>query len=129
MLATNIVSHFVRRQSLVDAKVVALPMETLCISAVTEAELRFGLTKRPGNKTLAHEVNEFLSRVEALPWDRNVAPHYARLRAETERQGKSLAPLDLLIAAHALAAGATLVTNDTAFAQIPGLPTEDWTQP
>jgi len=129
MLDTNIVSHFVRKQSAVDARIVALPMETLCVSAITEAELRFGLTKRPGNRTLAHEVNEFLSRVDALPWDRGVSAHYAQLRAEIERRGKPLAPLDLLIAAHALAAGATLVTSDAAFSQIPNLPTQDWTQP
>jgi len=129
MLDTNIVSQFVRKQSEVDKRVVAIPMDAICISAITEGELLFGLIRRPGNKTLAHEVNEFLRRVTALPWDRTVAADYAALRAGQERRGKTIAPIDLLIAAHALSAGATLVTNDSAFTQIPGLPVEDWTKP
>ena len=50
------------------------------------------------------------------------------LRATMERSGKSLAPLDMLIAAHALEAGATLVSSDRAFRHIPGLTVEDWTE-
>jgi tRNA(fMet)-specific endonuclease VapC len=129
MLDTNIVSQFVRKQSEVDKHIVAVAMESICISAITEGELLFGLIRRPGNKTLAHEVNEFLRRVTALPWDRTVSADYAALRAGQERRGKTIAPIDLLIAAHAISAGATLVTNDSAFTQIPGLPVEDWTKP
>jgi tRNA(fMet)-specific endonuclease VapC len=129
MLDTNIVSHFVRKQSEVDKRIVAVNMELLCISAITEGELLFGLVRRPANKTLAHEVDEFLTRVEVLPWNRAVARDYAALRAAQERTGKTLASIDLLIAAHAISAGATLVTNDAAFAQIPGLLTQDWTKP
>lgn len=129
MLDTNIVSKFVRKQSEIDKRVVAVAMDAICISAITAGELLFGLIRRPGNKTLAHEVNEFLRRVRVLPWDRIVAADYASLRAAQESKGKNLARLDLLIAAHAISAGATLVTNDSAFTQIPGLSVEDWTKP
>ena len=70
---------------------------------------------------------EFLRRVDVLPWDSAVAERYGNVRADMERQGKTLAPLDSLIAAHALSVGAVLVTNDRAFAQVAGLHVEDWT--
>jgi tRNA(fMet)-specific endonuclease VapC len=129
MLDTNIVSHFVRKQSEVDRRVVAVSMESLCISVITEGELLFGLARQPGNKTLAREVNEFLNRVDVLPWGRQVAADYARLRARAQGAGKNLASLDMLIAAHAFTVGATLVTNDAVFSMIAGLAIEDWTRP
>jgi tRNA(fMet)-specific endonuclease VapC len=129
MLDTNIVSQFLRRQSAVDRRVVAVAMDSLCISAITEGELLFGLARRPGAVRIEHEVKEFLSRVDVLPWDREVAGAYAGLRADLQRRGKSLAPLDCLIAAHAVSAGAVLVTNDAAFGQIAGLAVEDWSRP
>lgn len=73
-------------------------------------------------------VGEFLRRVEVLAWDSAVASTYGPLRAEAQRSGKVLAPLDLLIAAHARSIGAVLVTNDRAFGQLPELVIEDWTQ-
>ena len=56
-----------------------------------------------------------------------IAEHYGSVRADMERQGKILAPLDLLIATHALSGGAVLVTNDRAFIQVADLLVEDWT--
>jgi tRNA(fMet)-specific endonuclease VapC len=129
MLDTNIVSHFVRQHPEVIRRAVALPMKDLCISAITEGELLFGLARRPDATRLNFGIQQFLGRVDVLPWDRNVAMHYAQLRAGIERQGKNLSWPDLFIAAHALAARATLVTNNAAFAQIPGLLTQDWTKP
>jgi tRNA(fMet)-specific endonuclease VapC len=102
-------------------------MAALCISAITEGELLFGLAKRPDAKRLHVVVQEFLRRVDVLPWDSTVTPHYGTVRAELERRGKTLAPLDLLIATHALSVGAVLVTNDQAFYQMAGLSVEDWT--
>ena len=127
MLDTNTVSHLLKGQALVVRRVVAAPMASLCVSAITEGELRFGLAKRPNAKGLHLAVAEFLLRVDVLPWDSGVARRYGTVRADMERQGKVLAPLDMLIASHALDAGAVLVTNDRAFRQLAKLDVEDWT--
>lgn len=127
MLDTNSVSHLLREHPVVVRRVVAAPMASLCLSVVTEAELRYGLTKRPEATRLHRVVGELLLRLDVLPWDGEVARTYGALRAGMERQGKVLAPLDLMIAAHAIATGCTLVSNDQAFAQVPDLAPEDWT--
>ncbi len=127
LLDTNTVSHLLKGHPAVAQHVQAAPMAALCISAVTEGELRFGLAKRPEAKRLHLAVAEFLRRVDVLPWSSDVAQTYGPLRADLSRHGKTLTPLDLLIAAHALSVGATLVTNDQAFRQVNGLQVEDWT--
>lgn len=126
MLDTNTVSHLIKAHPAVTRRVVAAPMASLCISAITEGELLFGLAKRPEAKRLHAAVRELLLRLDVLPW--NSAGHYGMARAEMEGQGRTLAPLDLLIAAHALSVGAVLVTNDRAFRQVAGLQLEDWTK-
>ncbi len=123
------VSHFVKQHKAVIQRAVAVPIDQLCISAITEGELIYGLEQRPKATRLNAGVGEFIRRIEVLVWDRNVAARYGVLRAAQQRQGKPLAPMDLLIAAHALSAGAILVTNDQAFAQVAGLALEDWTAP
>lgn len=127
MLDTNTVSHLIKAHPAVGRRVVASPMASLCISAITEGELLFGLAKRPEAKRLHLAVREFLRRVDVLPWDGVVAEHYGAVRADLARQGKTLAPLDLLIATHALSIDAVLVTNDQAFSQVADLHVEDWT--
>jgi len=127
MLDTNTVSHFIRQHPMVVRQVLSTPMAALCISSITEAELHFGLAKRPEAKQLHLAVKEFIRRVDVLAWDSEVAMCYGRIRAEMSGQGKTLAPLDLLIAVHALSTGCVLVTNDQAFAQVTELRCEDWT--
>jgi tRNA(fMet)-specific endonuclease VapC len=128
MLDTNTVSNLIKEHPEVTRCVVSAPMESLCVSAITEGELLFGLAKRPAAKRLHRVVQEFLRRVNVLPWDSAVAGYYGTVRATMERQGKTIAPLDLLIASHALSLGVVLVTNDQAFRRISGLHVEDWTQ-
>lgn len=127
MLDTNTVSHLIKAHPLVVQHMVTVPMASLCISAVTEGELLLGLAKRPEAKRLRVIVQEFLRRVDVLPWDSAVAERYGIVRADMERRGKILASLDLLIAAHALRVEAVLVTNDRAFSQVTDLKIEDWT--
>lgn len=127
LLDTNMVSQLVRRHPQVVQRVAAVPMSSLSISALTEGELRFGLVRRPEAVNLHRMIGEFLRCVDVLPWDGAVAVRYGELRADLERQGRILGTIDLLIAAHAQAVQAVLVSNDQAFRQIEGLVLEDWT--
>jgi tRNA(fMet)-specific endonuclease VapC len=128
MLDTNTVSQLIRSHPVVAQRVVAMPMASLCISAITEGELLFGLAKRPEAKRLHVAVREFLRRVDVLSWDSAVAERYGIVRADMEQRGKILASLDLLIAVHAQSAGLILATSDQAFNQVADLHVEDWTK-
>jgi tRNA(fMet)-specific endonuclease VapC len=127
MLDTNTASFIIRGagQALKD-KLRSVPMASLCISAVTRGELLYGLARKPDASALRAAVHAFLLRVEALPWDAEVADHYGVLRAALEAQGAPMGSLDMMIAAHAIARGCTLVTSDQAFRRIDGLIVEDW---
>jgi tRNA(fMet)-specific endonuclease VapC len=99
-------------------RLLKVPMAQLAISAVTEAELLFGAARNPEAVRLKVAVEEFLLRVEALPWDSKASRHYAEIRATQERHGKPMGDLDMMIAAHALAVEAVLVTNDRSFRRL-----------
>ncbi len=128
MLETNTVSFFMRGDPKVTQRVLNTPMSSLCISAITEGELQFGVAKRPEATKLQRAVAEFLKRVEVLSWDSAAAEYYGLTRAEMERRGKVLSPLDLLIGSHAMSVECILVTNDGAFKQLEKLKTEDWSE-
>lgn len=130
MLDTNMASHVVRGgHPRLRRKFRSVPLPDICVSAVTEAELLFGLAKRPLASTLHVVIREFLLRVDRLAWDSAAAEVYGHLRSALERKGRPLGALDMLIAAHALAAGAILVTADRSFSQVPRLKLADWTKP
>lgn len=127
LLDTNTVSHLIKKHPGVARRLVQVPITTVCISAITQGELLFGLARRPEATTLHKLVWEFLRRVDVLPWDAATAQAYAAARAAMQREGRVLAPMDLLIGTHALSLQAILVTNDQAFGQLQGLQIEDWT--
>lgn len=126
MLDTNIVSYLLRGHAGVARKITSVSYSDLCLSSITEAELLYGLELRPEATSKARIVREFLSRIASRPWDSIQAARYGELKATMQRSGKRLEPIDMLIAAHALSLGATLVTNDRAFRHVPGLALEDW---
>lgn len=130
LLDTNTVSYIIKGNiPRVRERLLKVPMAQVTISVITEAELRFGVVRRPEAARLKIAVEEFLLRVQILPWDSEAAQHYANVRAALERTGASMGNLDLMIAAHALAAQAVLVTNDRAFGRVKQLKIEDWTRP
>lgn len=128
MLDTNMVSRLMKKDPRAMQRAKNVPIASLCISAITEGELLYGLAKRPGALRLHAAVREFLRCVDVMPWDEGVAEHYALIRAALEGQGKTLERLDLLIASHAESIGAVLVTNDQAFRLVGNLCVEDWTE-
>jgi tRNA(fMet)-specific endonuclease VapC len=129
LLDTNTVSYLIKRHPQVTQHLLAVPMHSVCISAITAGELAFGLAKRPEAVALKAAVNEFLRRVEVLPWDATVALTYGALRAQMQSKGTPLAALDMQIAAHAVHVNATLITSDHAFLHIDQLLVEDWIEP
>ncbi len=126
LLDTNTASFIIRGEAKLLARLQALQPSAVGISCVTEAELLYGVARKPEAKALAAAVTTFLRHVQVLPWDSAAASSYGALRAGLEASGTPLGGMDTLIAAHALAVSATLVTNDQAFRRVPGLMVEDW---
>jgi tRNA(fMet)-specific endonuclease VapC len=127
LLDTNMARYVIKGNvPNVRERLVRIPMGQVGISAITEAELRFGLAKKPEAARLHVVVEEFLLRVEILAWDSAAAKSYARLRSDMERIGEPMGNLDMMIAAHALAAEAVLVTHDRVFHRVKQLKLEDW---
>jgi tRNA(fMet)-specific endonuclease VapC len=129
LLDTNTASYIIKGNfPRVRERLLKVPMVEVGISVVTEAELRFGVARRPDATSLKRVVEEFLLRVESLAWDSGAAGEYARLRAFLEKDGSPMGNLDLMIAAQAVAAGVVLVTRDHVFRRVKGLLVEDWSR-
>jgi tRNA(fMet)-specific endonuclease VapC len=94
-------------------------------SIIAAAELRYGVAER-GSTRLARQVETVLGPLDVLPFEAPADVIYGRLRTDLERRGQPMGGNDLLIAAHALAAQLTLVTDDRGFARIPELLRENW---
>jgi tRNA(fMet)-specific endonuclease VapC len=128
MLDTNTLSYIVKGKSAVarDRLATLGTDEVACISIVTEFELEFGLAKRANTQNLRRSLHWFLSRLNVLGLGSAEARAYGQLRAEQEAAGQTLESMDMLIAAHAIATGAVLVTSDEVFNQVPRLQKENW---
>lgn len=127
MLDTNTVSYLIRNTYPSIRKHVAqLPQSALCISAITRSELLYGVARHPQAPRINPVVQEFLRWVDTLDWTAEVADRHGQLRADLERSGIGMGAMDQMIAAHALAIDATLVSNDHAFERIKGLRLENW---
>lgn len=96
------------------------------ISSITHAELDFGVAKS-GSRRNRVALDKFLLPLEIMPFDADAARQYGKLRAQLELAGTPIGALNTLIAAHALALGITLITNNTReFERVPKLRLEDW---
>ena len=126
MLDTNIVSHLFKKHPQVVTRMAGLLPEEVCISSITEAELRYGADKKQSN-ALKETILSFLDTITICDWDSEAAATYGELRAAMEKKGKVMGDLDQLIAAHAISRGTTVVTNDRAFGMVQDLIVEDWT--
>ena len=141
-----------------DSRIASTSPQELCISAVTRGELLCGLsqqwlrkkhegtgrtleevgrqfditrdrirdTERP--QPLSRLVDEFLARVPCLPWDSAAAGHFAMIAVTLHYSGTPIGNIDTMIAGHAIAAGAVLITNrECRFIRVAGLKIENWT--
>jgi tRNA(fMet)-specific endonuclease VapC len=129
MLDTNMISYIARGRS-PEARLrlqEAQEEARVYVSAITEGEILYGLAKRPAATQVAYFMHATLAGLKVLEWSSEAAAAYGHLRAENERQGLIVGTLDMLIAAHALAEDAVLVTNDGALSRLAGGPaTINW---
>jgi tRNA(fMet)-specific endonuclease VapC len=131
MLDTNIISGLMRdpagqiaRQ--LTQRLLHVEGARIATSVIVDCELRFGLAKNPLPRFLnAYQVT--MAAIDVLSFEHVAVQRYANLRNYLESQGTPIGPNDMLIAAHALSVGCTLVTdNEVAFCRIPGLRVENW---
>ena len=129
LLDTDTCSYAMRSASgALDARLASAKPNEIAISAVTRAELMFGFERRGKPRALSRLVHDFLGRVTVMSWDAAAADHFARLRAVLERAGTPIGVMDTMIAGHALALNATLVTNNQKhFQKAAVLRVENWT--
>ena len=134
LLDTNTFSYIVKGSSLAARaeyrRLLKDANAEVCISAITEAEVRYGMAKHQLGRARCVAIERLFATLEILPWGSEEAAVYVKVRAALEAQGVSVAEVDLLIAVHAAATGAVLVTRDTIFpriAEVAGLPaTVNW---
>jgi tRNA(fMet)-specific endonuclease VapC len=127
MLDTNIISDLIRNPHGKAAKRIAKAGErSICTSIIVASELRYGCAKS-GSKRLLKAVENLLGEIDVLPLDIPADVEYGTIRSELEAAGTRIGGNDLLIAAHARACSATMVTGNTGeFRRVPGLRVENW---
>ena len=127
LLDTNVVSELVRNpQGPVADRIRAIGEAQVCTSIIVAAELRYGAAKKRSTQ-LTVQLEAILGSLEVLGWEAPADVTYGLLRARLEQAGKPIGGNDLLIAAHAVTLGYTIVTdNEREFAHIDGLARQNW---
>jgi len=126
MLDTDTVSQVVKKYPPVIKKLISHEDDEICISAITNAELFYGLEKK-NSQRLFTEVRSIIGKCTIINFDASQSELYGKIRVELEKTGKPLGDMDLLIASAAMSTGAILVShNKKHFSRIKGLKVEDW---
>ena len=128
MLDTNICIFIIRQKSKkVLDRLLEHDPDDVCISAITYAELMHGVEKSQAVERNRAVLTQLLSSIEIMDFDDKAAEEYGMIRADLERKGYPIGPLDTMIAGHARSLGYTLVTNNTReFNRVENLSVEDW---
>lgn len=127
LLDTNIISDLVKQpQGTIATAITEIGEDAVFTSIIVACELRYGVAKK-GSSRLAAQVEAILSALEIAPFDEPADEFYAQIRNQLTKSGPIIGPNDLLIAAHALALDAVLVTaNESEFSRVPGLQVQNW---
>jgi tRNA(fMet)-specific endonuclease VapC len=128
LLDTNTCIYIIKRKpSWVVERFSSLAVESIGVSSVTVSELWYGVCKSRKVEQNREALTEFLLPLAVAPYDERAAFDYGAIRASLERSGKTIGPLDLMIAAHARSLAVTLVTNNVdEFGRVEGLSIENW---
>lgn len=129
MLDTNICIYAIKhRPETVIKNFLKHDPDEICISSITYAELMHGVEKSQARERNRVAITMFLSAITILEFNNYAAEEYGKIRAELERKGMPIGPMDMLIAGHARAENLILVTNNTReFFRVENLKVEDWT--
>jgi tRNA(fMet)-specific endonuclease VapC len=127
MLDTNVISDLMKNPRGKAAKRIArIGEDNICTSIIVAAELRYGCVKK-GSERLLKSVEDLLAEIDVLPFESPADAEYGNIRSELESAGKPIGANDFLIAAHAKAVNATVVTaNIDEFKRVRGLKVENW---
>lgn len=117
LLDTNIISYLLRQDANIITHITQLDVSQIYVSVITQAELSFGLAKVGNPKHTVDLIDDFISHVNLVDWTSNIVDSYARIKLWGQQRGVVLDAMDMLIAAHAHALNATLVSRDRAFLQ------------
>lgn len=129
MLDTNIVIYVIKRRPVEILEIFNAHAGRMCISSITLAELLHCVEKSSIITKNLQKVEDFVSRLEVLPYDTTAASHYGDIRADLEKKGIVIGVNDLHIAAHARSESLILVSNNNReFERVEGLRLENWLQ-
>lgn len=130
MLDTNIVIYVIKRRPLGILEIFNAHAGQMCISSITLAELLHGVEKSSIISQNMRKVEDFVSRLEVLPYDSSAASHYGDIRADLEKKGTPIGVNDIHIAGHARSEALILVSNNIReFERVEGLRLENWLEP
>jgi len=126
MLDTDTISLVVRKDHDVIKNLIEHEDDEILISAISYAELSYGLEKR-GSEKLFSEVNTVLGKLSIVAFDDSQSELYGKIRSKLEKSGTCLGDMDMLIAAAAMNENAVLVSHNVKhFSKIKGIKVEDW---
>ena len=128
MLDTNVCVDLLRGTGRVNGqRVKRLDLDQVCLSAITFAELTYGVWRSTDRARNEGSLLDFCAALEIAPFDDRAAAMYGQVRTQLEKAGQPIGPLDMLIASHALALNATLATsNEREFRRVANLRIENW---
>jgi tRNA(fMet)-specific endonuclease VapC len=127
VLDTNTLIYYFKGQGQVAQNLADISAEEVIISTIVVFELQVGIAKSNSPAKRTQQLQQLLSRVNQVDFDRNMAVSAATIRAQLEQQGTPIGPMDVLIAGVAMSLQATLVTHNVReFSRIPGLSIADW---
>lgn len=130
MLDTNICIYAIKQKpEQVFQRLQKIDPQDVCVSSVTYAELVHGVEKSAAIEKNRLALSLLLANIEILDFDINAADQYGKVRADLEKKGTPIGPLDSMIAGHALSEGCTIVTNNASeFSRVKGLKIENWAE-
>ena len=128
MLDTNVCIYMIKgKPPQVLSRLKDFSLGDVSVSCITVSELEYGVAKSSKPQQNRDALDAFLAPLEILPFNGEATHRYGQIRAYLEKEGKLIGGMDMLIAAHALSASITLVTNNTKeFGRIPELRLENW---